>query len=393
MDPPEHLDPTNIKYQPIIKILTKLRNIENSKMSDVKKLQHANPLLTKTLKMLINSSIGINFLQHRPLWNELHDRMAYYYPILNNIQLKKSKNKEYIPLFRTILHNDVVDYWYKFMNNSTKNTPSIHLHFDTHDDMNTPMNPQKILKDKIPTCNKINYPVTCMLLSKKIDNLFWLMPEWVYDTDIHLKQILHLNTNNELYYLRVKQQRDPFLFKEEVKNIKRNPNKSEFSHEFSFSRIHTEKLSGFNKIIKYIDNTPAKFILDIDLDYFTTNGKKVSVNQYKKTFDDLSSTYRASISEESGYPRDTLFLGEKDKHEELLIEETKQIKKRVGIFIEGLKLLKKHKITPAIINISDSTSVLLDGHLRDATFTNAYTPKYFVPYIHHLLIPQLLKLY
>jgi len=386
MDPPEHLDSDNIKFQPIIGNLLKLRKIEDdTKLLDIKKLKIANPLLTKVLKALIK--MGPNFVQHRSLWNELHDRMAFYYPTLNNIQLNKMTKT---PIFFTLLHNDVVKYWYQ-----VKNIPKIHLHFDTHDDMNTPDEAKKILKQKIPTCNKINYPVTCMLMSKKIEHLFWLMPEWVYDTDIHLKQSLHLS-GNELYYLRLNQPKDEFLFSDEVKNIKKEPKKSTFSHLFTFSRVHTNKPSGFTKIIKYIEKKPTKFILDIDLDYFTTNGRQVSVSQYKKNFDDLESTYRASdtISDEPKYPRNTLdTLDDTAPYHKMLRKEVDEIKKRINIFVNGLKLLKKHKITPGVINISDSTPGLLDGHLHDAIFSNFYTPKYFVPYIHHLLVPKLVKLY
>ena len=50
-------------------------------------------------------------------------------------------------------------------------------------------------------------------------------------------------------------------------------------------------------------------------------------------------------------------------------------------------------MTPSVIDISDSTMSLFSGHFDGALFTNEYCPKYFVPYIHSLLITGLVKIY
>lgn len=126
------------------------------------------------------------------MWEELHDRMVFYYDYLNEINTKKK-----LPLFRMTLHNEAAKFWLSCKNRGILDGPL--LHFDTHDDSGIPPS-SKYLLDKDGSldenginqggCGQINYPVTCLLLTKSVNHIIWGMPNWVYDNDASYKQTL-----------------------------------------------------------------------------------------------------------------------------------------------------------------------------------------------------------
>ena len=88
----------------IVNDLYLLRTIECSPQTPlVTKYSKASPILTRVTEKLRQRE---NYVAFRPMWEELHDRMVYYYEYLNQKNLKKS-----MPLFRETLHNEVVKWW------------------------------------------------------------------------------------------------------------------------------------------------------------------------------------------------------------------------------------------------------------------------------------------
>lgn len=407
-DPSEALSEYNIHIQPIVRVLYELREIEHSRYSMTQKFRKARPLLDTTLNMLCKYR---DFLLHRPLWNDLHDRMVYYYEYLNHENLNKCS----MPLFRTTLHNDVVKWWVNMIKHNKLRGPL--LHFDTHDDMQIPKNVGELLTKngnlshlaiKRGLCSKINYPVTCLLMTKKVSHVFWCMPEWVYDDDLSVNQYVSVCRKkinkigcdrSELIYLRSsKEKKDKYLLKDDVKvvNPKTMENKENFLllHPFKFDRVHTEKKSDFNKIGYKINDSSKYFILDIDLDYFVTNGDNVPREIYKKYFNDLESYYR--VHEDPGIrnPQELYAEPKALKIKKALDKELREIEKRIDIFLSGLKILKnKYRLVPSSINFSDSTPSLLSADHSNAVMSNHYAPKYFVPFLHSKVIEGFHQLY
>ena len=133
----EHTDEYNKGVKPIIETLYQLRCIECSRNEMSKKYKKAQPLLDSVLEKLMTRN---DFLLFRPMWDELHDRMVYYYDYLNKRNLSNN-----IPLFCTTLHNEAVKWWLAAKKRNKFSGTLIH--FDTHDDMGLPDTSEYLLKN------------------------------------------------------------------------------------------------------------------------------------------------------------------------------------------------------------------------------------------------------
>lgn len=379
----------------IVDILYSLRRIEFSSQSMSVKYGEAYPLIHSVTKLLADKK---NFVAFRPMWEELHDRMVYYYDFLN----KENMNQD-IPFFRETLHNEVVKWWLRCKKRGIVDRTLVH--FDTHDDMGLPDRSSQLLKNngrldeqgvRRGACGKIFWPVTCMLLSKGINHVIWAMPKWVYDDNAEFQQVLMTDKSNELIYLRPRgQKNDKFRITGDVEIAEEgeldDPSKYKFFHPHQLNRIKVTTASAWKRLGNLINSNT--FILDIDLDFFVTNGDKHSLASYKKDFDDIESTGRVHGMPGVLAPREAYGDELSENYVRNLNNEMNMIRKRVKIFLSGLATLKKMGITPCCISISDSTASFFSGKSCRAVLTNQYTPKYFVPVLHELLISGMRKIY
>jgi len=354
------------------------------------------PLIDSVTKLLAAKK---NFLAFRPMWEELHDRMVYYYDFLN-----KENMDEKIPFFRVTLHNEAVKWWIKCKKRDIIDGPLVH--FDTHDDMGLPETSKYLLKSngKLDengiskgSCGQIYWPVTCMLMSKGVNHVIWAMPKWIYDDNASFEQVLTCTKKSDGFlYLRPKgQKKDNFRIKEDVDIVHerelKDSEKYKFYHPHHLDRIRIYTAAAWRKLGKIIES--KHFMLDIDLDFFVTNGDKASLSSYKQNFDDIESDGRVHGMPGIVTPR-ALYDDEKSLNMITdLNKEMRSVKKRVKTFLDGLRTLKTMGIKPCCINISDSAPSFFSGNAERAVFTNQYTPKYFVPLLHTLLISGMRKLY
>lgn len=388
----------NIKIRSIVDKLYNLRMIEFSNKSLHIKYKLASNIFSKIIIELENVN---NFLLYRPMWEELHDRMVYYYDYLNKENLKKKK----VPIFRMILHNSAIIWWLEAKKIGKLVGPLIH--FDTHDDMGLPPTTKGLLNAvgninrkglANGSCAKIFWPVTCLLLAKGTDAVIWGMPPWIYDDNAGFNQVLvTTKKGDETFYLRSKNEpKDKFMITGDdikiVSDKKLEDKKTyKFYHPLRFDRIHVDNSSNWKKLKTLIDND--KFILDIDLDYFVCNGIKVSKKIYQKEFTDICSDGRIEGIPGMDTPREMYSDDVSIDIVNKLNKEVKLIKKRIKVFLKGLSMLKRYGIVPCCINISDSTTSLFSGNADNAVFTNQYTPKYFIPLIYNMLVSDMDKLY
>ena len=385
----------------ITALLYKLRQIECRKGPMDSKYSTALPILTKVTKLLLKKR---NFLLYRPMWDELHDRSVYYYDYLNETNLAKIKDSpKNIPIFRVTLHNEAIKWWLKYKH--AGHLSSTLVHFDTHDDMGLPKTKKYLLtRGKLDTkkvmkgaCGLISWPVTCLLLSEEVENVIWCLPQWVHDTDITIEEqaLVHYKKGDDFRYIRSKtRKKDKYRLEGDVtllSTIERTKG-MDFYHAHAFSRVKMTTTKGWNKLARLIQ-TP-RFILDIDLDFFVTNGDKYSRKEYLANyFEDIESTGRVHTVPGITVPRAAYEDHESRKVSKKLNAEFKLIKKRVKSFLKGLALLKQKGLKPCCITLSDSAPSFFSGDPRRAVWTNCYTPKYFVPALHDLLTKGLTKLY
>jgi len=390
----EEKDEYNKGLAKITNDLYNLRQIEHCGGSMKSKYAKAKPIITRVTKLLLKKD---NFVLYRPMWNELHDRMVYYYDYRNKVNLSKK-----VPLFSGTLHNEAVAWWLKFKQKG--HLSNTLLHFDTHDDMGLPETKKHLLtakgklnyrKVKAGSCGLIYWPVTCLLLSEGVDNVVWCMPSWVYDTNLTGKEqaLVHYKKSDDFLYIRKKGGRkDKYLMEEDVALVSDvgKTKEMDFHHDFEFSRLKLASIKGWHRLAKLIGDE-KKYILDIDLDFFVTNGGRHSRAAYQRDFGDLESTGRVHEVPGITAPRAAYEDTASRRVAYKLSKEFSTIEKRVKVFLQGVAYLKKKGSTPCCITISDSTPAFFSGSSSRAVWTNSYTPKYFVPALRYLLTKGLAK--
>jgi hypothetical protein len=318
----------------------------------------------------------------KDLWTLLYYHSIYFYS-----KVEKIGN---IPTTLVTKHNHILSFYMK-QNIGKLNTTIVH--FDTHPDMNSvknsytlPILNKKYVDSKdekyIEECQKIVWDIgsaiSGVLLTTGIQNYVWCMPEWIPDSNVSTtfflknnKKTIGMYTNDEKF------RNDELVDITYSKNFKGKDDKL-----YIKLQTHVRKNKIINEIIEQtVDNN---YILDIDLDYFVCNGRKLNKTEYYREPYDLSSSHRTKtivINEDN--PRNFYEKGDGlDIFEKELQSEIKLINKRMKFFISLIKELKHRGYTPSHISICDSTNILTSICYKCNSLSNGYVPTFFALYIH-----------
>ena len=224
------------------------------------------------------------------LWSELYFHSIYFYD-----KIYKIKN---IPVKIVTKHNNILPF---YMSQKLHNIETTILHFDTHPDMNDIKKSSRlpeIYEKYIKTNNKkyinecqdivwdIGAAISGVLFTTGIQNYIWCMPEWIPDPDVESTYYLKKNKNSIKLYTDDEDLKDDYLCDIEYNN---RYVKEDIS---VYAKIQTSNdINCVNKIVKIIGDN-SNYILDIDLDYFVSNGSKLDKKNYLKEPYDVQSTHR-----------------------------------------------------------------------------------------------------
>jgi hypothetical protein len=340
------------------------------------------------------------FIIDSQFWIELYARYVEFYQIFNEHDILNIGD---IPVRVVTRHNDMVP-WIKQSSDLLKGPI---MHFDTHEDMNDINNIDQLYdKNRIKT-NKIatviwdiGAAITGMQLVTKTHDIIWVMPKWVpwgniIKRDMWLgvvkktKRKVHWtslsNFANYAQYFHnsqyTKKKSDNLSIGLEMNKI---PTSSQIKktmnkwNKFYFSRVHTDgSTPNWNRLIELIDGN--EFILDIDLDYFVTNGAPFRKKFWEDNYD-LQSDLRFPFPNDITVPRNV--YENKEKWQNDLSKEMNKINKRIKNFEYGMRLLKNNDKKPCFISMCDSTGISFTSCNKCASVTNEYVPIYLALYVH-----------
>jgi len=341
-----------------------------------------------------------NHVRHYKYWVRLYSLSTHLYRVDN---YKRYIGK--IPVYKMTKHNFALANW---INELLENDCETIIHFDTHADMNYIIDSNKIMKkfkqiDKkgdvkpyISDLEKlvwdIGSPVTGLLyyLSQYTKNdvkVLWAVPKWIPEKQLSpLEDVIKKPFNKKNIYLRNNDSEN---------TIEYSVNKKKNSLlEFSFISQRFDNLKKYKEVVNFVDH--RNFILDIDLDYFVSNGTPYSKINYLEGTYDVSSDKRVSnqfFSLIEKTPRDPFDSDDYFKYVKDTEVEIKAIEKRVVDFTKGLKYMKKEGLNPIAITISDSTSVDFSNCGGCHSNYNEYVPQNYALWLHKLVYSCLEDIY
>ena len=378
----KHLDDFITKFSDDITTIKKLEKLKDEK--------NIHKVFNKLLNLLLKRKrYGLDQM----LWSELYFHSIYFYDKVYRIGN--------IPVKIVTKHNNILPF---YMSQNLHTIETTIVHFDTHPDMNnikkSPELPklyekyiqtksEKYIKESQEIVWDIGAAISGVLFTTGIQNYIWCMPEWIPDPEVKSTYYLKKNKNSINLYTNDKNLIDDYLCDIEY-NSKYNDEDTAI-----YAKIHTSKnIKCVEKIISIIGDS-NNYILDIDLDYFVSNGTELNKKNYMKEPYDVQSTYRTNkqtINENNprnaSYKSDELYLYEKQ-----LKNEIKYINKRIKFFLSLITLLKKKGYTPSHISICDSTNIQFADCRNCNTISNGYVPTNLSLYVNTHIFDGLFKLF
>jgi len=373
------------------------------------------------IQLMNNISFEVALYQYNTFFYELHDRIVFYYNLMNkNIYFKKDD----IRIINVNKHHHAVNYINDII--KEEELPSI-ITFDSHADMCSPYtgNYDKgydgMFYDSVNNVGSVHIPI--VLNYKKTNGIYWIVPDcysFSYArTKIQIKDNLSITRVDKLEILKEVKRNDNELSIQSNFNISTNEYGQDIINKKSKLWIKKQEIENKNienkniKVLKYprpivhtmtnldyfdfYNEISEKYILNIDLDYFISYGDKEK-NDILNKKSNFGSEDQVT---DNIYEIDFGFRNKKNKIISLLNNEIVSIRKKLDNFLLFIKKLKyDYNKIPKIIVLCDSSKVDFSlshtsvgegssGEFDDNCMTNSYLPKRYSFWLRNTIIENI----
>lgn len=312
------------------------------------------------------------------LWERLHALSTSYYPVLNT-----SYRLGRIPVISVVMHNRAVAWWLRRRQPSAVGL----LHVDSHIDMNDVHTrglaaAERRARHQPATLDglvwDIGAVVTAYLLLHGPRNVVWLYPRWIPVTAVWGAPVELDGTGPRSAYGSVRH-------RELRQAMTPGPARGR-GLRFSYSQTRGETRKQWCAMARELG---PKFILDVDLDYFVTNG----VQTTDPTDMERRSPQRVGRCNLTQAPRFRFDATREMRHRRTTMQrEHRAIDRRLDSFLRGLRHARQCGSVPALISLSDSSSIISGLH-AGISWNNDYLPAQWALYVRTKLLRGLHAIY
>jgi hypothetical protein len=366
------IERSDVHWQAVSLQLFNLRKLESAE-----RVKDHAVLFNKILAILMKRK---DFVTDADFWKELYLRSIWQLPNLTKIGP--------LPASVVVKHNHILSFYMRQLPKIPQEIPV--LHWDTHTDGNAvadsaalPALYEKGTDAAIREAQEIVYDIGAaisgVIMATGPRDFIWAMPAWVPDPELHCRYWLSKGSKN-ISMVTQKPSTAPeakALGTTSLSMSKRMPAGAQCA---TFAQILISKATGNARLLSMLPGD--KYILDVDLDFFCSNGRPVD-STYDKDPYDVSSHHRIARRELVENPRDTYAKDTKEfkSYAKAVNKEMALIRARLAAFEATLKFIKRHGKRACLISISDSTDASITQCIDCASSCNSYTPHQLALYL------------
>lgn len=319
-------------------------------------------------------------LYYNVLLEELNDRYAFYYRKMNQFGFSDIGGAKVIHVSE---HHQAIEFIYRHIPHDIGTIISVDAHIDENDAKNDLKFYQSLIGNhnislsQVKTLNKHLFRdcgsvlVPMLVPYHNHHGVFWILPDWFYETDRKLDLFLSRDSDCCYFYLTDPSNKDVIYHKEFVQGD--TPVSLRMMQAHALKKYHHEISDGY--------------VLNIDLDYFACYGCTETKAYLER---DTISRNRTDIDFKKSKKCKVYF----EKKYEELFHELVAIEKRIDALVHQVKLLKAIGKAPELIVLCDSTRV--DFSLFASRWSPRYdnlsmefTPKYLIFWLRKTLYEKL----
>lgn len=366
-------------------VLLELECIRARKISLGKRWHRSASIAKKALRFLSRRGQPA---QDARFYERLHSILTSYYPYLSETHTIRR-----IPVVSVVMHHRAVAWWLR--HGPLPSSVPI-LHVDSHIDMNAVhllggklkrMAAKVVSHRKAPDALDgllwdIGSVVTGYLYLGGMRDVVWLHPPWIKAQDHQQVPVQLIENRGSLRYCskhKVAHAMDP--------RVCAKSSSPGSLGTFRYSQTQGQTRRHWDRLAELLAPT---YLLDVDLDYFVTNG----VSPGKRKFEsEAHSPHRTSWCKITQSPRfrfdNTSEWRQRQRH---MNREFTHVQARIRTFLKGLRRLRNKGCRPALISLSDSCSTIGGLH-AGISWSNDYTPSHLVLSVRTQLLEGLRKIF